>query len=104
MVFRKWVPQDNAEYAGCIIVVLLAGVVTSGLRMLRGVWETHGRIANSTVCPPPLLPPLPRAAGCLHRLHGSAGFIAHVSLLGGRVVWCLSAMRVLCTNRPSGLI
>jgi hypothetical protein len=57
MLIRKWVPQDNLEYAGCIIVVLFAGIVTSCLRMLRGVWETHGRIANSTVCPPPLLLP-----------------------------------------------
>jgi hypothetical protein len=49
LLFRSWVPQKDGQYAGAIVAVLLFGLLASGLRTLRGMWETRERIMRNQV-------------------------------------------------------
>jgi Ctr copper transporter family len=51
--FRSFVPENDGQYAGAVILCIVVGIVASGLRILRSVMESRERIHRSIVRTPP---------------------------------------------------
>ena len=54
--FRSFVPRNDGEYVGALLLCFVVGVFASGLRVWRAAMETRDRIARNTVRPPAPLP------------------------------------------------
>lgn len=47
VLFRRLVPENDGQYAGVILAVLLVGMLATALRLTRNTWEALERMRQS---------------------------------------------------------
>lgn len=49
LLFRSFVPENDGEYVGAIVLFIVTGIIASGLRVWRSVREAAERIERNKV-------------------------------------------------------